>query len=83
VSDSAERVRETAARVVRAKAKIRDARIPYPAPASDELPQRLDRVLRVVYLLPTGAQQLPPIAYCEADPARPTSSTLAAGASAG
>src|SRR5438876_5587734 len=39
-----------AQRIVRAKAKIRDARIPYQVPAPDELPERLDSVLRVVYL---------------------------------
>ena len=40
-----------AQRVVRAKAKIRDAGIPYRVPATDELPERLDSVLRVVYLV--------------------------------
>jgi RNA polymerase sigma-70 factor (ECF subfamily) len=40
-----------AQRIVRAKAKIRDARIPYQVPAPGELPQRLDSVLRVVYLV--------------------------------
>ena len=40
-----------AQRIVRAKAKIRDARIPYQVPEADELPQRLDSVLRVVYLV--------------------------------
>ncbi|MCL4800904.1 MAG: RNA polymerase sigma factor, partial [Burkholderiales bacterium] len=40
-----------AQRIVRAKAKIRDARIPYQVPAPDELPARLDSVLRVVYLV--------------------------------
>jgi RNA polymerase sigma-70 factor (ECF subfamily) len=40
-----------AQRIVRAKAKIRDARIPYQVPTPDELPQRLDSVLRVVYLV--------------------------------
>ncbi|MGE0351917.1 MAG: RNA polymerase sigma factor [Gemmatimonadales bacterium] len=40
-----------AQRIVRAKAKIRDARIPYHLPALGELPQRLDSVLRVIYLV--------------------------------
>jgi RNA polymerase sigma-70 factor (ECF subfamily) len=40
-----------AQRIVRAKAKIRDARIPYQVPARSELPERLETVLQVVYLV--------------------------------
>ena len=39
-----------AQRIVRAKARIRDQRIPYAVPERAELPERLSAVLRVVYL---------------------------------
>jgi RNA polymerase sigma-70 factor (ECF subfamily) len=43
--------RTLAQRIVRAKAKIREARIPYEVPTAQELPERLGAVLQVVYLV--------------------------------
>ncbi len=40
-----------AQRIVRAKARIRDERIPYQVPSLEELPDRLEAVLQVVYLV--------------------------------
>ncbi|MCI0335731.1 MAG: RNA polymerase sigma factor [Planctomycetes bacterium] len=40
-----------AQRIVRAKAKIREAKIPYQVPSREDLPERLDTVLQVIYLV--------------------------------
>jgi RNA polymerase sigma-70 factor (ECF subfamily) len=43
--------RTLAQRIVRAKAKIRETRIPYEVPTAQELPERLGAVLQVIYLV--------------------------------
>jgi RNA polymerase sigma-70 factor (ECF subfamily) len=43
--------RTLAQRIVRAKAKIREDRIPYEVPTPQQLPERLDAVLQVIYLV--------------------------------
>ncbi|MGD0801731.1 MAG: RNA polymerase sigma factor, partial [Terracidiphilus sp.] len=43
--------RTLAQRIVRAKAKIRETRIPYEVPTPEELPERLGTVLQVIYLV--------------------------------
>ena len=43
--------RTLAQRIVRAKAKIRETRIPYEVPAPNELPERLGAVLQIIYLV--------------------------------
>ncbi|HSE25337.1 MAG TPA: sigma-70 family RNA polymerase sigma factor, partial [Pyrinomonadaceae bacterium] len=43
--------RTLAQRIVRAKAKIRETKIPYEVPSSEELPERLGAVLQVIYLV--------------------------------
>src|SRR5690606_30230776 len=40
-----------AQRIVRAKSKVKAERIPYEIPSREELPERLDAVLRVIYLV--------------------------------
>lgn len=40
-----------AQRIVRAKARIRDAKIPYQLPSPEDLPERLDTALQVIYLV--------------------------------
>ncbi len=60
-----------AQRLVRAQRKIRDSGIPYHVPAAAELPQRVDSVLAVIYLifnagyLPVGGESLVRVDLCD------------------
>jgi RNA polymerase sigma-70 factor, ECF subfamily len=48
-----------AQRIVRGKAKIRDAQIPYVVPSLADLPERLDAVLSAIYLVFNGCAVAP------------------------
>ena len=80
----------TAQRLVRAKQKIRDARIPYEIPRQDDLPDRLAAVLACVYLIfneghtaTEGSSLIRPDLCIEADSPRAPGGRAIAGGTGG